>query len=483
VNGTSPPAQRRTGLAVFAGLNAAAAWGGAIGLISGGLSFGDELDARLPFESLLLAGLALGLLVAAPLSALAIAAWNGDPRTGVLATIVGAVLICWIGLQMVVLHAFSWFHPIYLAIGATFLVLGGRIGRRAGGFLLVTAGAVLLAVGVGLLPHLIDVNISPAAATSVIAVVGGLIAVVIGAGRLLEGRRMASKIGGGAVTALALATVVWLIAPPVAATNVPPSPIGATPADRGLDAESVVLTTADDVRLAAWYVAGTTDAAVVLLHGAGSTRSNVLDHAAVLARNGYGVLMIDARGHGQSHGEAMDFGWYGDLDIATGTEFLVSRADVDPRRIGVVGMSMGGEEAVGATAENTTIGAVVAEGATGRSAADKGWLSDEYGWRGVFQEQFEKVQNWVTEYLTESSAPVALRSAVESSDETRFFLITAGDLPDERYAAEFIASGAPDRVDVWEVEGSGHTDGLATDPNRWETQVVQFLDEHLGVSR
>ncbi len=483
MNRSSPPARRRTGLAIFAGLNAAAAWGGAFGLISGALSFGDELDGRLPLESLALAGVALGVLVALPLSALTIAAWAGDPRTDGLATLVGGVLICWIGLQMAVLHAFSWFHPIYLVIGATFLFLGGRIERRPRGVLLIAAGAISVAVGVGLLPHLIDANASPATVTSVVAVVGGLAVIVIGARWLLQSRRVTAKLGGGGAIALALAVVVWLIAPPVAATNVPPSTIESTPAEHGLGAESIVLTTADDVQLAAWYVTGTTGAAVVLLHGAGSTRSNVLDHATVLARNGYGVLMIDARGHGESSGEAMDFGWYGDLDIAAGTGFLESRADVDPRRIGVVGMSMGGEEAIGATADNASIDAVVAEGATGRSAADKSWLSDEYGWRGALQERFEKVQDWVTEYLTESSTPVSLRSAVESSDETRFLLITAGDLPDERYAADFIASGASERVEVWEVEGSGHTDGLTTDPSEWEERVVGFLDRCLGVPR
>jgi alpha-beta hydrolase superfamily lysophospholipase len=63
-------------------------------------------------------------------------------------------------------------------------------------------------------------------------------------------------------------------------------------------------------------------AAVVLLHGAGSTRSDVLDQAAVIAGAGLGVLMLDARGHGESGGRAMDFGWFGDEDIAAATTFL-----------------------------------------------------------------------------------------------------------------------------------------------------------------
>ena len=54
--------------------------------------------------------------------------------------------------------------------------------------------------------------------------------------------------------------------------------------------------------LAGWYAPSRNGAAVVLLHGAGSTRSNVLDEAVVLAEHGYGVLMLDARGHGESAG-------------------------------------------------------------------------------------------------------------------------------------------------------------------------------------
>jgi hypothetical protein len=145
-------------------------------------------------------------------------------------------------------------------------------------------------------------------------------------------------------------------------------------------------------------------------------------------------------------------------------------------------MSMGGEEAVGAAASDPNIAAVVAEGATGRTAADKSWFSDEYGWRGAFQEQFEKAQFWVVDYLTESSPPISLRPAVANSGDTSFLLITAGEVPDEGSAAEFIASAAPDRVDVWNVEGAAHTGGLRTEPVEWEQRVVAFLDTHLAGS-
>ena len=175
--------------------------------------------------------------------------------------------------------------------------------------------------------------------------------------------------------------------------------------------------TADDVRLAAWYVPSTNRAAVVLLHGAGSTRSNVLDHAETLARHGFGVLMIDARGHGESGGRAMDFGWLGDADIAAATAFLAARPDVDDERIGAVGLSMGGEEAIGAAATDRRLRAVVAEGATARVAADEAWLSDRYGVRGLVQEQLERAQDLVTDLLTSASAPdLASRGGPRRSD-------------------------------------------------------------------
>jgi dienelactone hydrolase len=205
----------------------------------------------------------------------------------------------------------------------------------------------------------------------------------------------------------------------------------------------------------------------------------VLDQAAALAGSGYALVLIDARGHGDSRGTAMDFGWYGDLDIAAGTAFLASRPEVDPGRIGVVGFSMGGEEAIGAAAADPRIRAVVAEGATARQAADKAWLSDIYGWRGWVQEQAERIQDGITDYLTEASPPTVLRSAVAQSPGARFLLITAGNVDDEGHAASYIQGAARDRVVVWNVDGAGHTGGYDTQSDDWEQRVVEFFDESL----
>ncbi len=339
-------------------------------------------------------------------------------------------------------------------------------------------GAVAVAVGVGLLPHLAKEGVSLTGAGAVAAVFGGLVLVGIAVVEVAGSRRRA-RVGASVLAVVVVALVVWTVAPAVAATHVPAIAIGDDPSSRGLAFESLIATTADDVELAAWYVPSRSGAAVVLLHGAGSTRSNVLDEAKVLADHGIGVLMLDARGHGESDGRAMDFGWFGDLDVRAGVDVLAARPDVDPGRIGVVGMSMGGEEAIGATGADPRIAAVVAEGATARTAADEVWLSDRYGARGWFQEQIERAQDVVTDVMTDAGRPTELRGAVGRSDAA-FLLITAGKVDDERFAAEHVASAAPGRVEIWTVDGADHTGGLDTSPTEWESRVVGFLEAQLA---
>jgi dienelactone hydrolase len=474
--------ERRPWLAGFAALNAVGAWGGAVGLVTGGLDLGASIDDRLPFDSVVLAGLALGVIVGIPLTVLARTAWAGGPRTDDAALLAGLLLIGWIVAQVAVIRAFSLFQPAYLAVGAGFVAASHRVDLtpRRRGVLFVAAGSVLAAVGVGLLPHPIDSGLTTMSVVSVASMLSGIALVGGGAAAGLRGRRRVGALAGGAVVLLVLAATVSIVAPAVAATVVPSTEITSTPAAVGLEFESVTLTTTDGVRLAAWFVPGTNGAGVVVVHGAGSTRSDVLDQAAVLARGGYTLVLVDARGHGDSGGTAMDFGWYGDLDIAAGTDFLASRPEVDAGRIGVVGFSMGGEEAIGAAAADPRIRAVVAEGATARQADDKAWLSDVYGWRGWLQEQVEKVQYGVTDYLTEASPPTALRSAVVRASGTRFLLITAGEVDDEGHAASHVQAAASDRVMVWTVDGAGHTGGYDTRPDDWQQRVIGFLDESLS---
>ena len=339
--------------------------------------------------------------------------------------------------------------PVGIGIGAGHLAKSGPTGVTVAGMLTLVAGGTLLAVGaVGIVAGVRGWRRVPVA---VLLVVGAVLIVV----------------------------PTW---PALYVTNVPHPPLPAgTPGDRGLAYRDVTFRATDGARLSGWYLPSRNGAAVVLLHGAGSTRAAVLPQAAVLARHGYGVLLYDARGHGRSAGRAMDFGWYGDQDVSGAVTFLTGRPGVDPARIAAMGMSMGAEEAIGAAAADARIAAVVAEGATARTAADNLWLSDVYGLRGAFSERWQGLLEYgLTDLLTAAGPPVSLHDAAALTAPRELLLVTAGTIADERHAARYIRSASPGTVSTWAVPGAGHTQGLATQPRRWTSHVLGFLDRTLA---
>lgn len=343
------------------------------------------------------------------------------------------------------------------------------------------AGIIATAAGCGVaLPHLTNAGWSVAAAAGLLSAAGGLVLAGTGATWCVRATRRWWRLL--VVPALVVFAWVglWAMTLAVVATNVPPTRVsGATPAQLGLEYRDVLFPTADGVLLSGWYVPSANGAAVVLLHGSGSTRTAALDHAAVLAGHGYGVLLFDARGHGRSGGRAMDFGWYGDRDARAAVSFLLSRPEVDPGRIGAVGLSMGGEEAIGAGAADARIRAVVAEGAVNRVSGDKAFLSEAYGVRGRLQRGIEWLTYGIADLLTDASPPGTLRDAAAAMSPRPLLLITAGTVPEERFAAGYIRRGAPDTVSVWQVPGAAHTGGLGTVPLQWKQHVLGFLDTAL----
>lgn len=353
--------------------------------------------------------------------------------------------------------------------------------RRGAAVALVLFGLAGVVMGIGIgARHAQVVGLAWRSVAGLAALAAGALLVVAGlrsaTGSMTRGRRVATVAGSIVVVLVAL----WVLVPGVITTNVPPTELGSARLDdHGVTALDVEYLATDGTVMSAWYVPSTNGAAVVLRHGAGSTRTSVVAQAVVLADHGYGVLLTDARGHGRSGGRAMDFGWNGDTDITAAVDFLVTQPDVDPARIGVVGMSMGGEEAIGAAAADARIVAVVAEGATGRTNADKAWLDDAYGWRGRLQQGIEWAQFAFTDLLTDAPRPSSLASSAAAATECSFLLIAGGDMHDEPDAAAFIRDAATDRVTVWIVPGSGHTAGLDTAPAEWESHVIGFLDEHL----
>jgi len=344
---------------------------------------------------------------------------------------------------------------------------------------LFIAGVATVAVGAGLgVRRLLLEGATVVAVAGLSVLVAGLVLLVV-AGRLLwrrvRGRRrlwfvpvvMVSLVGAWSVMFAVMVTVV-------PATPLDQRSVGSLPATY----RDVHLTAGDGVVLSAWWAPPSQGAAIVLLHGSGENRSSTLAAASVLMRHGYGVLLLDARGHGDSAGAGMDLGWFGNSDVGAAIAFLRDEPSVDASRIGVLGLSMGGEEAIGAAAAYPQIRAVVAEGAKSRTAEDKAaWLPG--GVAGAVQRVIDRVTYGLIDGLTPAGPPIPLRDAVVRAPDARILLIAAGTSRDEQDAAAAIRSVAPDPVSVWTVSGATHTGGLHAAPSEWENRVIAFFDAAL----
>jgi hypothetical protein len=310
------------------------------------------------------------------------------------------------------------------------------------------------------------------AALAGVAMIGFGIATLWRTRRLDE--RWLRRYGRRALIGLATLFAAYLLVLPagiaILATHKARSPV--TAADLGRPYESVTLSTYDGHRLAAWYVPSRNGAAVIAFPG----RSQPVPHARMLVRHGYGVLLLDRRGEGASEGDYNAFGWNGEPDLAAAVGYLRGRPDVDPDRIGGLGLSVGGELLLQTAAHTRGLRAVVSEGAGVRS------LAEHLHTPGV-----GSVQRWISNWpmqtaalaiLSNVSPPPDLVGLVARIAPRRVLLIQAehGAGGEELNPIYRDAAGANARL--WVASG-GHTGGLATDPAAYERRVIDFFDTSL----
>lgn len=100
---------------------------------------------------------------------------------------------------------------------------------------------------------------------------------------------------------------------------------------------------------------------IIIAHGWGSNRSRVLRYALPLYDEGYSILMYDARSHGDSENYKTPNGLQFRDDLLAAFEWLRTRPEVDPHRIGVLGHSLGGFGAVLALDADAPIAALVTD--------------------------------------------------------------------------------------------------------------------------
>jgi uncharacterized protein len=312
--------------------------------------------------------------------------------------------------------------------------------------------------------------------TGVLAALAGGVLVALGAVTLWRSRKLDRKVrryGRRALIGIAgLLIAVEVIGGATLgyyATHRPRSDVSAPNLGRGH--VDVTLKTSDGLQLEGWYVPSRNRAAVLVFPGRSGGKQH---HARNLIRHGYGVLLVDNRGHGASEGDPNAFGWDDETDVNAALDYLTSRADVDADRIGGLGLSVGGEILLETAAHSNRLRAVVSEGAGGRAFREDLAMPGAAKWIGA---PYFVMASVSTAVFSNAMPPESLKSLVKEIPPRPVFLIHAkGESLNGVY---FRSAGEPRNWDLWEVPGASHIGGIDARPVEYERRVTAFFDRAL----
>jgi uncharacterized protein len=127
----------------------------------------------------------------------------------------------------------------------------------------------------------------------------------------------------------------------------------------GLHPEEVSFPSRTGILLRGSFFPGPRRATIILSHGYGDNRDLMLPFAGFLHRAGFSVLTYDMRASGTSGGRDVTLGAFEHQDLVSAVDYLSTRKDVDPARIGALGISLGGSVTLLAAAEDPRIRAAV----------------------------------------------------------------------------------------------------------------------------
>ena len=263
-------------------------------------------------------------------------------------------------------------------------------------------------------------------------------------------------------------------------TRLPRMPLSTSPAVWQLPFVSVRFQATDGIWLSGWKIA--TDPQepwIILCHGLGTNRADLLDLAAALHHARYNLFLFDFRAHGESQGATTSFGWNEQRDLEGALAFLGTQPEVPERPYGVFGISMGGAVAIMVAARDERVGAVAVEGVYEDLQESIGhhlkllyrlprvpcafFASSAYRLRvGVWPRHMSPIK----EVSALSPRPLFI---IHGAQDARMPLANANAL--------FETAREP--KDLCVIPDAGHLGGHQANPADYERRLVRFFDSHL----
>lgn len=247
-----------------------------------------------------------------------------------------------------------------------------------------------------------------------------------------------------------------------------------------LNPKNIFFNSSDGIKLAGVFIKGTLPATIILLHGYGRSKEQMLPQASFLNKAGFNILMFDFRASGKSGGRYITFGMKEQNDLAGAVLYLQYRKDINSDKTGLLGFSMGGAVAIMKSGDMPEIKAIVINSSFARFKTII-WNNFQIYLRGL---PFFPL-GWLVLLL------IKLRTGIYyprinpikylNKLQKRPLMVIHGThdkrIPIED-AMEFYKQ-APWLEELWIIKGAGHEDTYSINEGQYEEKVNNFFKKHL----
>jgi len=254
-----------------------------------------------------------------------------------------------------------------------------------------------------------------------------------------------------------------------------------TPLDFGAETyETLRIPVAEGVTLVGWFVPPREKpgAVVILLHGSRGDRLGTAWHARQLIAAGYGVLLYDQRGLGESSGDTLSFGWLDGPDLLRVLDELEGRPEVDASRIGVVGLSLGGHIALNAAYQAPErFQALWLDGIEAQRMDD---FPQPDGPAERFALSINSQILKMAELRLGRDAPPAISTILKELSRPHIMIVGAGRDDFERRVQQGYRDVVGPNTEMWLIEDAWHVGGPLVATELYRQRMLEFFAATLG---
>ncbi len=246
--------------------------------------------------------------------------------------------------------------------------------------------------------------------------------------------------------------------------------------------ENITITATDGTQLVATFIPHPQGAkkTIIYLHGLRDHRLSGINYLPIFQKNGYNVLLIDARGHGESQGSFITWGDREKRDVEQWVSYLSDRI---PRGIvGIFGASLGGATALLHSEINETDGNhvdfyIIDSAFSDLKTLIQSQLEERVPPYGKFISSLvlpyaDMVAYFNGRFTYSRSSPI---KAVPRTSRPILYLHGKADMLIPASMSEDLYAATTGQKEIYLFEGAAHIGGLFEQYDRYDSILSRFI--------